>query len=162
MYDWTLNGDVARYSQAHMENGAKLYLVSRAITELKLNEKSGSINNYSDPPTLQVRLDSVEEIAAILPVLGRLTKEYHPESKEIHLVGEFKGVKIVFETSLPSTCTVEEVEEDVKVPEKPGIPAVEAGPAHVEKVKKYRMVGDCDPLLAPAPIEEPTNVSAAN
>lgn len=104
---------------------------------------------YLDPMRVAVTLSQsgTERVAdffkAMLTKMGSLKKTFTVESRLCTMSGRFMGVDFTFQLGIPSTCTIEEVEEDVT------IPAVEAQPERVEKKKVLRMVGDCDPLLAP-------------
>jgi hypothetical protein len=78
-----------------------------------------------------------DAVKALLPKVGRFEKGFDEGANEITMTATFKGVKIVLRDATPSTCTVEKVEEEV--------------PSRVVggyKTTKYRLVGDCDPLLS--------------
>jgi hypothetical protein len=77
----------------------------------------------------------------MLPVVGRLEKGFDAERNEVSLTAVYLGIRIVIKDETPKTCSVERVEEEIDVPEK-------IVPAHKEKKVTYKLVGDCDPLLA--------------
>lgn len=125
-----------------------------------------SISIYGDAPTIQLvyqdrhgvsvsfQLSTKEGATALavaakhlLPKVGRFDKNFNAEQRKVQLTATYRGVQIVLESSPPSTCTVEEVEEEVVIPAKP------AEPERVEKRKRYVMKGDCDPLIGPTPKE---------
>lgn len=83
-----------------------------------------------------------ELVKQLLPKVHHFDKGFNEQTNEITFTATFDGVKIVLRSTPPSTCIVEEYKEDVFVP------AVKAKPETTRKVTKYRLVGDCLPVLA--------------
>lgn len=81
-----------------------------------------------------------EAARLLLSKIGQLDKSYDEDTNKIRLTGTYKGVRIILEDTPPSTCTVEKIEEEVEVPEK-------VIAAHTEKQVRYKLVGDCEPLM---------------
>lgn len=77
----------------------------------------------------------------LLPKVGKLEKGFDEQNNQVTLTCVYRGIKIVVKDETPKTCGVERVEEVIDVPEK-------IVPAHQEKRVRYRLVGDCDPILA--------------
>lgn len=91
-------------------------------------------------------------IEHILPLVLTFEKKYNlrESNSDVELVGYYKNVKVRIQTDLPESCTTEPYEEDVEVEE------VEHVPPHTKKVVKYRLTGDCDPLLEDSETEVKT------
>jgi hypothetical protein len=80
-----------------------------------------------------------EIVRLLLPKCGKLDKSYDEQSNQLTVRGTYEGVDIIIHDTPPATCTVESVVEEVEIP---------ARPASVEKRTRYKLVGDCVPLLA--------------
>lgn len=81
-----------------------------------------------------------EAARVLLPKIGHLDKSYDEDNNKILLTGSYRGVRIILEDTPPETCTVEKVEEEVEVPEK-------VIAAHTKKRTRFKLVGDCEPLM---------------
>ena len=91
---------------------------------------------------------------ALISKVGAFRKSFDDKNNIIRLTAVYKGVEIRLEDKPPDTCTVERVEEEVKVAE-------QVIPAHVEKLVRWVMTGDCDPLMEDAaPTPEPQETPA--
>lgn len=141
-----LNSESATWS----EYLGRVASVKRALDKVGLLEISGSVylqNSWDEQCTVIVSLydNQALEVAArnLTELCGRVEKGFDGSEKQLTVTATYKDLKIVVRSSVPSTCTVEPYEVDVDVP------AVEAKPATTRKVTKYRLVGDCEPLLAP-------------
>lgn len=81
----------------------------------------------------------------LMPLVHRFDKGFNNATKEITFTATFDGVEIIVASKPPSTCTVEEYEEEVVVP---AVPAVAEKPETTRTIKRYRLVGDCLPIMA--------------
>lgn len=90
--------------------------------------------SFSDLPSIAKRL---------LPFVGKFEKSFDEKENQVILTGTYQGIKVILWDYPPNTCTVERIEEDVLVPE-------QVVPEHTEKKVRYRLVGDCDPILEAA------------
>lgn len=79
-----------------------------------------------------------EAARALLPKVGKWEKGFDSSTGEITLTATFRGVDIVLKDKAPKTCTVETVTEEV---------GGRYEPAYTRT--RFRLKGDCDPLLDP-------------
>lgn len=104
----------------------------------------------SDLPYLKIsptsELGMAELAKKLLPFVGKFEKRFDEERNHVMLTGMYSGFKVILWDDTPKTCRVKKVEEDVLVPEK-------IVPAHTEKRIRYKLIGDCDPVLAEKAVE---------
>jgi hypothetical protein len=118
-------------SETHSDLGPTVELEPRHVIGL-----------MADFQTLTDTTPTLAEAARVLlPKVGRFEKSYDGDRNEIRLTAVYKGVRVVLRDTPPDTCKVEEVVENVVVP---------ATAERTETRRKYRLVGECEPLLAEA------------
>ncbi len=126
--------------------GQKLPLPDDTYGYLSINHPGGD-----RPSEIIIRVDGEkmgETARALLPVVGSFKKKFDESDGDLELVGTLDGITVTISGKPPESCTVEKVVEEIEVP---------AEEAHTEKVTRYVMTGDCDPLLKP-PEPEPETV----
>jgi hypothetical protein len=123
--------------------------IAAVIDFLGLNELEGwasvdAILCVEDLPSVSIGCkndeSTLDEVARKLAKAGKVTKGFDESGNRLELTVVTGGVNVKVKFQPPSTCTVEKVEEEVEVPEK-------VVPAHTEKRVRFKLVGDCGPLL---------------
>jgi hypothetical protein len=114
------------------------------LSELGLSECEGEYYNWSRKFTLtNLNPNDVTMFTRMLiEKVKKFDKNFDTSSGTMSLSAEYNGVKVILQYNPPKTCTVERVEEEIEIPEKPAIPA------HKEKVVRFVTKGDCVPIMA--------------
>lgn len=143
----------------------KFVMIEEALKELGILETETDydtpyLSPYGDQPSITLKprhvlgvLTDVEvgdtalarAAKVLLPKVGSWDKGFDSSTNEITLTGTVKGVKVILKGATPATCTVETVDEDVEIP------------ASKYKRVKYRLVGDCDPVMAVESVQQEEN-----
>ena len=127
-------------SEAHKSTGPYIELEPRHVPGIGIRavgppDLEGIAFGLTDTtPTLG------DAAKVLLPKIGRFEKGYDARNNLLTLTAHYKGVRIVLKDTPPDTCTVEKVEEEEELP---------ASPAYTRTVTRYRLIGDCNPLLGP-------------
>lgn len=88
--------------------------------------------------TLCVYFNTIDDCRAfakrILPLVGKLEKSFNEYSGNVVYSGKYKDVGFKINSIPTNACEIRVVEEEQEVTE-------------IRKVKKYQLIGNCDPLL---------------
>lgn len=148
-YEESISADI---QAAAVSAGRNLYRLTKAQEYLKKwgladQDDIGAwlyINHYGDEFELAFQPNSQEELqrlkSALNGSIGEFRKEFDGLTNKIILIGRYKEAVVKLELPTPDTCKVEVVEEKVEHP---------AVPARTETIKRYKLVGDCEPLMKP-------------
>jgi hypothetical protein len=137
---------IAESIQKEMDAAVKLvsnlFALREAAEASGLSGEPGWISVWDGKkPTVNVDADLGIEVQGdivrkYLPLVGKFEKGYGEMSDSVILRGESAEFVLAIWGKRPETCRVEVIEEDVDVP------------MHREVQKKFRLVGNCGPVLA--------------
>jgi hypothetical protein len=146
----TFSEEIQKEVVAYAKYMSNVMAIQRAVELTGLGELSGymtldAILCSGESPAIKLFVDNdeatLDTVARTLAKYGKtVEKGFDAEGNRLVLTTMIDGVKVEARFSTPETCTVERVSEEVVVPE-------HFVPEHTETRMRYRLVGDCGPLL---------------